>query len=256
MLGLKQGILKVPKLHHHTIPLIHRPTQLLQLQSLTPAALRLSQTAAHLSTTPTPSMTSPDIPRILSFWFDHPGPEPAKRWFMGGAALDAEIKSHFQPLVTQARTTALDTWTSSPTGTLALLLLLDQFPRNIYRGTAAAFASDAKALDIATTAIATGVDHALPPVQAAFIYMPLMHAESLLAQVAGCALFDNLRLRAEASSDLSDAERQFLVMTPPFAQRHRDAIVRFGRFCGRNEVLGRESTVEEAAHLKENPMGF
>ncbi|KAI0191416.1 hypothetical protein EV127DRAFT_428258 [Xylaria flabelliformis] len=241
---------------------------------------------SHLSTSASASSSSQDprIEEILTFWFSL---EP-RSWFGApsaayptSASLDDAIKAHFQDVLDVARAGKLDEeWTKTPKGTLALLILLDQFPRNVYRGTKDAFASDAHALSIAVNSIAKGFDRAFDVavgegtenVEAAeglvekekitgdsssllrrvFFYLPFSHTEDLLAQVAAVALSESL-LR---SCPETAPERPFLEMSFGFFKRHRDAILRLGRFPARNVALGRTSTEEEIKLLKENPYGF
>lgn len=195
--------------------------------------------------------TNSDIDLIISFWFD---PRyPYTRWFIKSAALDAEITSKFGQLVSIARTTnSLDDWARSPKGALALLLLLDQFPRNIYRDSAEAFGSDQKALAVATRVVAQGFDRAMPLVQQAFFYLPFEHEEQLLSQIACVSLFEGLAGRGEAGSQ----EKQFADKCVDYAVRHRNVIAMFGRFPIRNKVLHRVSTPEELDFLKTHPLGF
>ncbi|KAG0644991.1 hypothetical protein D0Z07_9091 [Hyphodiscus hymeniophilus] len=193
----------------------------------------------------------PDINRTMSYWFD--GPEPQKKWFAGGPAVDAEIRDQFGGLVEKARAHELGSWTSEPVGTLALIILLDQFPRNIFRGTPSAFSSDPQALNVTTTAIAKGFDRSVSHTQQSFFYLPLMHGENLLSQVAGVALTEAALARCEPN----DSElKEYWERSIKFAYSHRDSILKFGRFPSRNEAIGRESTPEEIAYLKENPSGF
>ena len=197
------------------------------------------------------SSIDPDINRTLSYWFD--GPEPMKKWFRGGPHVDAEIKSQFGSLVQRARAEELDeSWNTEPKGALALILLLDQFPRNIYRGSPVSFSSDAHAVKVTTQAIARGFDRQVPHMQQVFFYMPLMHDESLLSQIAGIAMFESLSARCDPESEVA----KHAELSVPFARSHRDCILHFGRFPARNEVLGRKSTPGEIAYLKENPSGL
>ncbi|KAI0857971.1 hypothetical protein F4860DRAFT_487754 [Xylaria cubensis] len=220
----------------------------------------------------------PRIEEILTFWFSL---EP-RSWFGApsaayptSASLDDAIKSRFQDVLALARARKLDEeWTKTPKGTLALLILLDQFPRNVYRGTKDAFASDAHALSVAVKGIARGFDKAFGAtseeaaeglvekenfagdssslLRRVFFYLPFSHTEDLLTQVAAVALSENL-LR---SCPETAPERPFLEMSFGFFKRHRDAILRLGRFPARNVALGRSSTEEEIRLLKENPYGF
>ena len=191
-----------------------------------------------------------NIPRILNFWFEE---HSSEHWFIPPPTFDQEIKSNFGDLVHQARTPSLDHWSNNPNGTLALLLLLDQFPRNIFRGTPDAFSSDTKALDVAVKGIAKGYDRMMQPMQQAFFLLPLMHSEQLLAQIAGIAGYEGM---AQRCSGVDEKAKGFAEVGLGMAVRHKDAIARFGRFPSRNGILGRESTVEEVEFLKEHPSGF
>jgi uncharacterized protein (DUF924 family) len=192
------------------------------------------------------------INRIQTFWFPTDGTNLPKLWFAPNPTLDATIKSHFLLPITQARSGTFDHWTTTPQGTLALLILLDQFPRNIFRSSPDTFTSDSKALAIAVKAIAQGQDREVTPEEALFFYLPLMHAEDLTAQVATTALLEGFVARCEVGS----AEREFAQKGLESAVRHLRVIERFGRFPKRNEVLGRESTAEELRFLEERPHGL
>lgn len=206
----------------------------------------------------------PEINSILSFWFSDR--ETSKKWFGGGESFDEEIRTQFGALVTQARADQLNHWTDTPQGSLALILLFDQFPRNIYRDSDQAHASDAKACQVAVSSIAREFDkhiHAgtvdadangMAMIQALFFYLPLMHDESVMSQIACIALSEALVTRCELAND--DFARDYVTRSVSHAKAHRDTIVKFGRFPKRNAVLGRESTEEERRFLKENPGGF
>ena len=191
------------------------------------------------------------IDSVLSFWFD---PRfPYTRWFIPDPKLDAEISSQFGDLVLLARTTTdLDRWDESPRGCLALTLLLDQFPRNIYRKSADSFTSDNKALSIATRAVARGFGSQLSVVQQAFLHLPFEHEESLLSQVTCVSLFKNLVGQCQPGTQ----ERDFVEKCIDYAVRHEQVIMEFGRFPIRNAVLHRESTAKEIEFLKTHPHGF
>lgn len=199
------------------------------------------------------------INRILDFWFTC----PIENWFQPAEpdVFDAQIRSGFESLVTQARSNDknhnLSSWEGSARGTLALLILLDQFPRNVYRGSAAAHASDTQACEVAVRAVARGFDRSLEQergsLHAVFFYLPLMHDESLVAQVACVALLEGLLMRCPASNEKDSA---FLENSVKFARGHRDTIREFGRFPSRNRILGRESTPQETRFLEEHPGGF
>lgn len=188
---------------------------------------------------------------VLLFWF---GPKPhsaaqlAQRmrlWFGDPAApelipqTDELIDERFGALIGAAARGELSAWESSPRRRLALILLLDQFPRNVHRGTPAACAQDDTALSLAVSGMQFGADGALDPVERIFFYLPLMHSESLDVQEESLAAFR--RLVDEAPSEL----RQHFKAVLRAAQQHRDLIARFGRFPHRNRVLGRPDTAAE-----------
>jgi uncharacterized protein (DUF924 family) len=198
---------------------------------------------------------------ILDFWFGT-GPwtkarldERTRFWFSAGKEdqprIDEEIRTRLEPLLERAARGEFAGWASTPKRRLALILLFDQVPRNCYRGTAAAFAFDKEALQLAAEGLQLAADAALDPIERIFFYLPLEHAESLEAQDAAIAAF--ARLVAEAPPELRD----YCAYTAEYAKKHRDVIVKFGRFPHRNAMLGRRSTPEEEAWLAEfgNPFG-
>lgn len=174
-------------------------------------------------------MPSPDT--VLDFWFSA---MVRPLWFAQSEVLDASITRDFAETYDAARRGTLAPWQESAEGALALTLVLDQFPRNMYRGTARAFESDAAALSVARAALAAGYDHAVSAEAQSFFYLPFMHSERLTDQDQAVALYE-----ARDSAESLD-----------FAYQHRDIIARFGRFPHRNAALGRESTPEELAFLK------
>ncbi len=196
--------------------------------------------------------------RVLEFWLgDAPAATEAaqlkrwvERWFSRDDGLDEEIRDRFTELLAQARCGALDGWCVWPRGRVALLVLLDQFPRNVHRDSAEAFATDAKALALARKTVADGVDGALSSVERVFVYLPFEHAEDLQAQSQSVALFD--ALRAAAPAGVAGAFSSF----HDYALKHRDVIARFGRFPHRNAVLGRVSTEAECDYLAQPGSGF
>jgi uncharacterized protein (DUF924 family) len=206
---------------------------------------------------PPKSATDPRAEAVLSFWF---GADPAQplansaRWFERSDAFDAEVRARFGVLAEAAARGALDGWAATPRGALALAIVLDQFPRNLHRDSAAAFAQDAHARRITEDALARGLDAALTPVQRWFLVMPLMHAEDAAAQARCVALFDALLAATQAPEDR--AVHEALAYARAFAVRHREVVARFGRFPHRNPVLGRETTPAEAAWLEAHPGGF
>lgn len=177
--------------------------------------------------TATATATADDV---LQFWRDA-GPD---RWFAKDDAFDAAFKARFKSTHVAAAAGALDAWAQDADGTLALLILLDQFPRNAFRQSARMFATDGQALAIAKAAVARAFDTQIDPLLRPFVYLPFMHAESVDAQERSVAL--NAALDAN---------------TQRFAQLHRDIIARFGRFPHRNALLGRQSTEAEQRFLDE-----
>lgn len=178
---------------------------------------------------------------VLAFWFSD-GPDTFREaWFKRSDAFDAEIRDRYGALAASARTEALASWRESAAGVLALALLLDQFPRNIHRGSAEAFAGDPLMREIAREAVLDrGIDIGLTPTQRIFLYLPFEHAEAMADQDLSVALFEGLR---------DDPRMAVPGGTIDYAWRHRAVIRRFGRFPHRNAALGRVSTVEEQAWL-------
>ncbi|MCA9644546.1 MAG: DUF924 domain-containing protein [Myxococcales bacterium] len=193
---------------------------------------------------------------ILEFWFGTEQDDLAviqkqgSLWFASKPELDAEIRSRFGADVEAAARGELEHLTAEARGRLAVIILLDQFTRNIYRGTAQAFASDHLALGHCRTAISSKQDEALRRVERPFLYMPLMHSEDLTAQDEALRVFGKLVETAEG--ELKKTFENNL----KFAHMHRDLIVKFGRFPHRNAILGRESTAEEAAYLADGAETF
>jgi uncharacterized protein (DUF924 family) len=171
---------------------------------------------------------------LLDFWMGELGPED---WFKVDAALDARVRERWLPLWEQGAANGLRTWTVAPRSCMALLILLDQFPRNMFRGEARAFSSDGRALAVARTALLAGLDRRVDGPERSFFYLPFMHSEVQTDQDRSVRLF---LLGFGRESD-------FL----RHARAHREVIRRFGRFPYRNAALGREDTPEEAAFLQE-----
>ncbi len=184
---------------------------------------------------------------VLGFWFGQPpdpslNPESARQrdyWFEKDTAFDEEFGRRFQPLHERAAAGELASWKNEPRSCLALLLLLDQFPRNVFRGTPRAFATDAQAREVARHALARGLDVTLPPVWRWFMYLPFEHSEEVNDQRLAVSLFEQLVLNHPGSRQGLD-----------YAWQHRDIIERFGRFPHRNATLGRPSTPEEETFLQ------
>jgi uncharacterized protein (DUF924 family) len=190
---------------------------------------------------------------VLDFWLADglargwPSQEMKQRWFGGGAALDAEVKARFGPCVGQALAGKLQHWEVNPLTRLALVIVLDQFTRNVFRGSPAAFGGDTVAQSLVLRTLAEGGDRTLPFCGRVFMYMPLMHAEDQARQQQCVDCF--AQLVAEAPPELKERLQGNL----DFAQQHLDIIERFGRFPHRNAVLGRTSTPDEAAYLTDGP---
>ena len=184
-------------------------------------------------------MTAPSIRDVLDFWFlplDHDDHgQRREAWWKAPPGFDEEIRVRFGAAFERAVAGDLDSWRRSPDGALALILLCDQFPRNMHRKTAHAFAGDAKALTTARLALARRYPEAFDPRMRMFFYMPFQHSEAIADQELGCALF--------AAFDDPELMKH--------AVEHREVIARFGRFPHRNEVLGRVTTAEELDYLKD-----
>lgn len=193
---------------------------------------------------------------VLGFWFGaHAGDSATAQaqrrlWWSKDAVVDADIRERFGALVSAAAAGRHDDWAATPRGRLALLVLLDQFSRNIHRDTAQAFAHDAQALRLALEGLEAGHDRSLRPIERVFCYLPLEHAESLPLQVRSVALFRAL------AAEAGEAGRATFAGYLDFAERHHAIIARFGRFPHRNRILGRKSTPEETAFLKQPGSGF
>ncbi len=198
----------------------------------------------------------PRAAEVLHYWFGDAADDAdviaakGALWFRGGDAVDAEIRARFSRLCEQAAAGALEEWRATPQGCLALVILIDQFSRNLFRGDARAFAHDAQARAWVTEGLQAGVDRALRPIERVFFYLPLEHSESLADQDRSVALFAALRDAVPAS--LRAAFDGYL----DYAERHRDVIARFGRFPHRNAALGRTSTADEADYLRQPGAGF
>jgi uncharacterized protein (DUF924 family) len=178
---------------------------------------------------------------VLTFWFEgDPTVWRGERWFGVDPAFDREITERFGFTLEAARDGVLDPWAADPRDALALVIVLDQFGRNIHRGSHLAYAGDAHARRIAAASIERGDDLSLTPVQRVFLYLPYEHSESRADQVTSVALFERLRRFPEVAEAVA------------YAGRQRDIISRFGRYPHRNAILGRTSTPEELAFL-ENP---
>ncbi|NER80880.1 MAG: DUF924 domain-containing protein [Leptolyngbya sp. SIO1D8] len=188
---------------------------------------------------------------ILTFWFGDPAVadgdygQQRRIWFHKDPEFDQQVRERFLETYELARTGLYDGWGETPPGALALVVLLDQLPRNMFRGLPKSFEADAQALAVAQQAIAQGFDLALIPVERVFLYLPLEHSEDMAHQDQSVALFEVL------VQDIPE-----LQTTLDYAYRHRDVIGRFGRFPHRNEILGRLSTPEEVQFLQQRGSRF
>jgi|SRR5690606_19892887 len=178
-----------------------------------------------------------DFQDVNDFWFHEAGPG---RWWKKDDAFDDQVRRRFAPLLRAASRCELHHWRDDPRGRLAEIIVLDQFSRNMYRGTPQAFAQDALALALAQEAVRVGADQVLTPAQRSFLYMPYMHSESLPIHQLAEALY-----RGEG-----------LEFNLDFELKHKAIIERFGRYPHRNAILGRESTPEETEFLKQPGSGF
>lgn len=167
---------------------------------------------------------------LLNFWF---APEQEKRWYNSTSQFDQQIRDQFETVWRTARNGHLDDWEASADGALALVILLDQMPLNMYRGLAESFSTEAQARAVAARAIERGFDSQLMDSGKAFLYMPFMHSEDLADQDRSVALYEEAGLKNNLK----------------FALHHRDIVRRFGRFPHRNAILSRTSTQDEEAWL-------
>lgn len=176
---------------------------------------------------------------ILYFWFEETQPQ---QWFQKNEDFDNLIRERFHSTYRLAVDGLCDLWRDDAQGCLALCIVLDQFPRNMFRGQPEAFAADPKALLVAKHAIARGFDQTLPATQRRFLYLPFEHSENLEDQKRCVELFHTLQAEDPLGYD--------------YALRHQDVITRFGRFPHRNAVLGRKNTPQEDEYLAQPGAGF
>jgi uncharacterized protein (DUF924 family) len=202
---------------------------------------------------PTPAPLNADAARVLAYWLEDaitlgwPSRNMSTIWFGGGAELDQSIDREFGGRVRQALDGGCASWEAQPLTRLALVILLDQFTRNAFRGQPQAFSGDARAQALVLDGIARGWDLQLPLAGAVFFYMPLMHAEDLALQETCVRSFRALLAAAPAE------RQQGLQGNVDFAIKHRDIIARFGRFPYRNAALGRTSSPQELEFLRDGP---
>lgn len=201
-------------------------------------------------------MENSQIQDVLDFWFsvsdlDSPTLDSRMdRWFGSDADLDTAIVERFGDLVQQASEGELDSWAKTPEGRLALIILLDQFRRNIYRGKPEAFAKDDRALKMCVEGTMSGVHNHLSSEQRIFFFMPLQHSESLKIQEKSVSIYNAL------ADSVSGTLKETFATCAHFAELHRDIIAEFGRFPHRNKIVGREDTGEESAYLSGNAPSF
>jgi len=196
-------------------------------------------------------MSSPA--EVLSYWFPEEEIFDADQetfgrqmqwWFAGGPEVDREISERFGEVLERARRGELDHWAQTPRGRLALIVVLDQFSRNIYRGSSLSYAQDPKALELAVGGIDAGMDRELTPMERIFFWMPLGHSEDLALQER------SVRHQEEEAANAPPHLRAMAEFGMSQARAARDVIARFGRHPHRNEILGRESTTEELKYLR------
>ena len=218
----------------------------------------MSEAPKNLSL-PVAHALDPRLSQVLEYWLgaELPSSESALSrkalWFTKSEETDEEIRQRFGAVLQEALAGKLDAEAmEQPLGLLAVLIVLDQFTRNAYRGTPKSFAGDAKARQLALKAIALGwdVDAAIPPVARIFMYLPLEHAEDMAMQQSSVVAFEQLYQEAEP------ALRAFFEGTLDYAHKHLDVIEQFGRFPHRNPILGRESTEAEKVYLSKPGAGF
>ncbi len=200
-----------------------------------------------------PLAASPSPQDVLDFWLgdglqhDWPSQDHHTLWFGGGDEQDEQIRHRFGALVASALGGGLNDWESDLPARLALVIVLDQFSRNVHRGQARAFAGDARAQQLVLATLAKREDESVARVGRVFLYMPLMHAEDPGLQARCVECFTTLH------DDSPPALREKLAGHLRYAKEHRDTVLRFGRFPHRNAALGRESTAEEQVFLKDGP---
>jgi uncharacterized protein (DUF924 family) len=194
-------------------------------------------------------MGKSDIQRVLDFWFAGTGMDSPRvdsrmdRWFGVDEDFDRQIREEFGDLVQQASANKLMDWADTPEGCLALIILLDQFRRNIYRGSAEAFTLDHVALKLCIDRTIAGDHKKLDAMQRLFFFMPLQHAESVPVQIKSVGIFQAL------AEDSTDTMRETFLTAAQFAELHHDIVVEFGRFPHRNDILGRQNTDAEATFI-------
>lgn len=201
---------------------------------------------------------SEEISEVLHFWFgdlrdgELPDEEKQTTWWMKSEEFDNLVRQSFEKYVLLAEKGELSHWLETPLGTVAFIVVVDQFPRNIYRDTPEAFSRDSLALSACLDGIEKGFDQGLHPTQRVFFYLPLMHSENPEIQSLSVEKYSALENEYAPHPQI----RETLAYSTDFAGRHFDIIKRFGRYPHRNTALGRESTPEETEFLKEPGSSF
>lgn len=201
------------------------------------------------------------ITEILDFWFEgiddktpiHKGAAPFNKWYKKDEKFDQEIRQRFEGDLVKAKSGAYKSWEDSGPGRLALIILFDQFSRNMYRGTPKMFETDSLALDLTMRSIKDFRDQQLQIIDRVFLYMPLQHAENHAAQETSLKQFQSLIDESQLKTPHNTAYYEY---TLDYAKQHHAIIGRFGRFPHRNSILGRPSTAEESDFLKKPGSGF
>jgi len=202
------------------------------------------------------AMADPEIERVLEFWFSDAEQNALKidsrmeRWFGSDPVFDDRVREEFGDLVGRASSGELMDWTETPAGRLALIIVLDQFRRNIFRGTGGAYARDQLALKICIEGTVREDYRRLAPMQRLFFFMPLQHAESLKIQEKSVQIYTAMADKA------SGTLKETFLTAARFAELHRDIVAEFGRFPHRNAALGRENTPAEAGYLAGDAQTF
>lgn len=198
-----------------------------------------------------------DTNAVLNFWFDGASTptedkmQLKEKWFVASPEFDEEIKRNFESYIELASAETIDNLQDYPNRVLSRILILDQFPRNIYRGTPKAFAYDKKALSLTLACIETGIHDSFTYLERLFVYMPLQHAEDMKIQDLSVKMFQYYVDNSE-----TDAEKDQAKQSLSYAQLHREIIEKFSRFPHRNEILGRKSTPEEIEYLSSGAETF
>jgi uncharacterized protein (DUF924 family) len=204
------------------------------------------------------SSDTKEIDRILDFWFgslienEIPSEEYRRKWWVKDHENDMRIKNQFGDSFELAKKGGLNHWKANSEGTLALIILLDQFSRNIFRDTEEAFSQDQEAIEICINGIKKGFDNELHPIQRIFYYMPLMHSEDMGMQEKSIECFCNLEKQFTTPESIS----KMISSSSDYAFKHYVIIKRFGRYPHRNKILGRESTQEEIEFLSQPGSSF